>query len=286
MHNLQYTRYGQPTSDPISNFNNAVSSICDDLKHFSGSSRERSRYTWRNVAVASLQVIETFPTGVTRAVLVSEIRRTIRCQQDVVDGTFATLAGYGKVEFETVLYGVIKEIHIVAQHGCRAIILTISDESSEKKKHIRNLLTHSTSPQNTNKIELPTVEMYLHRRFEYLIDTPILSKAVASSSDNIVVTEGQRAAPTMHSDGNCAHRIKLTGCQVTRTADGKRFRLLPSDFTCIEINTRSSVPDSSSGHDHSQSQDIQYIVDNYTNDSLSRLSPDKDVHVLAQVRMR
>lgn len=119
--------------------------------------------------------------------------------------------------------------------------------------------------------------MYLSP-LQYLNDTSILSKADALLSDNVAVSVGQPTAPSLHSDESCAYQSHWVPGHCTE--DGKGYGLPPSDFACIEMNTRSSVPDTSTGYDHSLTLISRILkTTTRTTNILSRLSLNKDVHV-------
>lgn len=169
-----------------------------------GQQRIEGPAPWGLVCRSALKVLSVYPTGITEAVLVSELQSELIASQTNKQDTIKAIMDKGAVDYATILDVLVTSTRKV--EGGAAIIATLGDWDK------------GTSAQ---QLASKSIEMYLHYRFEHLVATPLLPDF--SSGDISAV----------HS--SC--KLRMSGVRIVQQPGGG-LRLLPTEFILPIVDTK------------------------------------------------
>mmetsp|Transcript_30118 Transcript_30118/g.90208 ORF Transcript_30118/g.90208 Transcript_30118/m.90208 type:complete len:637 (+) Transcript_30118:26-1936(+) len=197
---------------------------------------------WAEACAAVCTSLRRFPTGCTRSVLVSEVAAKLQSDRMRASGSVAKVVESGRVG----RVDEVVDVHVLCAEtvqldGASAVVLTLADAA---------VCGHEAGKAQ------PTLDAYLHTRFENLVGSPLL--------------------PTETSDATDWPRLRIAGFTTVRHPGGG-MRALPTEYAAF-------ILEPAEADDGQHPPALAFVLDNFSTDSLSTdIHPGSSVLLLARV---
>eukprot|EP00040_Diaphanoeca_grandis_P010765 m.55177 g.55177 ORF g.55177 m.55177 type:complete len:692 (-) comp22030_c1_seq1:33-2108(-) len=196
---------------------------------------------WAHVCECLIDTLKVFPVGFTPTILISELQQKLKQKSKRKEGTIASVYDRGKIGIDSVL------------DVCVACTSKVDNGAGV----LLGLFEQDRSFGNSQPVS--KIDMYLHRKFEHLVGTPLIPDIQSVPSTTNLNSKVDLP------------RIRASGFVAVPQPSGG-FRLLPTEYIMPVVVCEDS-----------NSSNITYIMRQFGTDSLSNVQPNADINVLAQV---